>query len=390
MSRRAPSRVASDAGSICSEARELFTEQASEACRHASDVANKLMRTPLRCVAVGSSLMVLPVAACIIAPLLILFAPLLLSLGFGLTAFGVVRAGLIVVLRGPANIAIQRAQRRLASATASGPQSSSVPPVRREVTQQARVESFMRPKVCGGSRLPPALLAQDGSLRELNDLAAKRGGSLVKEVSAVVRTNLVRATRDISGEVEVHLHAMQEELQSWAGANPNLKPYCYGQIGWLLRQEAREASSNCATPSSAAAAAAAQSCEAKDRRDSKAAGGDSARSPPTPSTCPTSPDGAPARRGWSPRQRPDLDLTSVFTELLDRLPPPAEMLTSDSLEALPLPPGVEWAHLGFLLVPGLLTKWCALRPGSKLCLWSGACHAMNGKRPPDRPLMPNR
>ncbi|EOD28006.1 hypothetical protein EMIHUDRAFT_457094 [Emiliania huxleyi CCMP1516] len=48
---------------------------------------------------------------------------------------------------------------------------------------------------------PPELGAVlDGSLSTLNSLTAQRGGSLV-------------------------------ELQSWVGANPNLKPYCHGRIG---------------------------------------------------------------------------------------------------------------------------------------------------------------
>ena len=61
-----------------------------------------------------------------------------------------------------------------------------------------------------------------------------------------------------------------------------------------------------------------------------------------------------------PRQRPELDLTATFAELMARLPPPHQMLTSASLELLPLPAGIEWTELGFLLVPGLLTKWYPL------------------------------
>ena len=31
------------------------------------------------------------------------------------------------------------------------------------------------------------------------------------------------------------MQALQQELQSWVGANANLKPYCTGRIGWMLK-----------------------------------------------------------------------------------------------------------------------------------------------------------
>ena len=52
----------------------------------------------------------------------------------------------------------------------------------------------------------------------------------------MVKHNVGQVTRDVASEVEQHLRALQRELQSWAGVNPNLKPYAQGHIGWLLKQ----------------------------------------------------------------------------------------------------------------------------------------------------------
>ena len=204
----------SEAGSLASEARDLLTEAAL-----GSEAGTELLRTPLRCAAAGLICMTVPILVLLMAPLFLIFSPLLVPLGFGLTVFGLGRAGLIVALRGP----VTRAMR---GSRAQHTNSLSRPP-----------DSL---HASGADSTVDTLELKEGSLRELNTLATKRAGRAVTQVTALVRTNVVRATRDISGEVEVHLHALQRELQSWAGANPNLKPYCHGHIGWLLRQEARE------------------------------------------------------------------------------------------------------------------------------------------------------
>jgi triacylglycerol lipase len=47
--------------------------------------------------------------------------------------------------------------------------------------------------------------------------------------------------------------------------------------------------------------------------------------------------------------------------MYETLPPASSgSLTSESLKSLPLPEGTQWSDLGFLLVPGLLTKWYPL------------------------------
>lgn len=59
---------------------------------------------------------------------------------------------------------------------------------------------------------------------------------MLQQLSSLVSQNVGRVTRDLATEVEQQLRALQRELQSWAGVNPNLKPYAEGQIGWLLKQ----------------------------------------------------------------------------------------------------------------------------------------------------------
>ena len=109
-----------------------------------------------------------------------------------------------------------------------------------------------------------------------------------------------RVTQDISGEVEQHLQALQQELQSWVGANANLKPYCTGRIGWMLKA------------------------------------------------------------GSKKEQVKELDFTTRFGALLASLPPAHELLKKEALGVLPLPPGRTFASYKYLLVPGLLTKWYPL------------------------------
>jgi hypothetical protein len=149
----------------------------------------------------------------------------------------------------------------------------------------------------GGTGLSP-LIAQ-GSMRELGGVTAQRGEQLVRQTVSLLRSNVARATLDLSDELQGQLQAMQQELHLWVGANSNLKPYSNGQIGWLIR------------------------------------GGDER------SRC----------------DHDDLDHTARFHELLGDLPPAHELLSAQDLAALPLPPGRCWEDYSFLLLPGLLTKW---------------------------------
>ena len=185
--------------------------------------------------------------------------------------------------------------------------------------------------------------------------------------------------------MEQHLHALQRELQSWAGANPNLKPYCHGHIGWLLRLEARQMAvqrldyaSNMQSVSSPvgpmvddgddvlarsmdALAFATPDGKGGSLRTSSAhtgssgslsTGGGSARGSSRARS-----GGSSARAGYSVHQRPELDLSLAFEDLLEVLPPANVPLTNAALDAVPLPPELSWHGLSFLLVPGLLTKW---------------------------------
>ena len=59
--------------------------------------ASEKMRLPIACAGIGVVCLLAPV---LVVPLILLLTPLLLPLGFGLTAFGLGRAGIIVTLRG--------------------------------------------------------------------------------------------------------------------------------------------------------------------------------------------------------------------------------------------------------------------------------------------------
>ena len=95
----------------------------------------------------------------------------------------------------------------------------------------------MRPASRTLSHLPPSPApSARRAPQELKGLAATRGERMVRQVSTMVKHNVGQVTRDVATEVEQHLRALQRELQSWAGVNPNLKPYAQGHIGWLLKQ----------------------------------------------------------------------------------------------------------------------------------------------------------
>ena len=72
-------------------------------------------------------------------------------------------------------------------------------------------------------------------MRELGGVTAQRGEQLVRQTVSLLRSNVARATLDLSDELQGQLQAMQQELHLWVGANSNLKPYSNGQIGWLIR-----------------------------------------------------------------------------------------------------------------------------------------------------------
>lgn len=55
-----------------------------------------------------------------------------------------------------------------------------------------------------------------------------------------------------------------------------------------------------------------------------------------------------------------LNLTTEFDRLLQSLQPSDAPLDEQGLDKLPLPEGLRWADLGYLLIPGLLTKWYPL------------------------------
>lgn len=75
----------------------------------------------------------------------------------------------------------------------------------------------------------PAGELKGGTLAHLNSITTQRGEALVRQVAAVLRANAQGLTRDISSGVEEQLAALQGELQTWVGANPNLRPYSEGK-----------------------------------------------------------------------------------------------------------------------------------------------------------------
>jgi len=288
-----------------SEAGSLLSESMDSAGRAAAE----MMRLPLRCAGIGAACILAPVFALLLAPLVLLLTPLLLPIGLVLVVVGLGRAGLIATLSEPVTLELRDAPDAALGAPRSAPEmlTSIVPPPVRQ-----------------------------GTMSELNQLAGARAEHLVKQVGHVVRHNLSKATKEVSGEVGEHLHALQLELQSWAGANPNLKPYCHGHIGWLLRLEQLEGGAH----------------GAHGDRHTELAGVEAGVG---------AADGSRARASsWNVRQRADLDLSRSFEKLFEALPPPNVALTPATLAAVPLPSNLSWEGLGFLLVPGLLTKWYPL------------------------------
>ena len=323
-----------------------------------------MMQTPLTVAMVGVACILAPILITILAPLILLLTPLLLPVGLGLTFFGLGRAGLIATLGGAAPQQQQIPYRRNNRFSRDWPVEDTDEPEVIPTRQSRRSRE-------NGAKTPPLVL-KEGSFKELNQLAGKRANQLAKQVGQLVRNNLSKATREVSGEVEQHLHALQRELQSWAGANPNLKPYCHGHIGWLLRLEARQLEARRAStaggrgsPENGASPLvdlSTASSEPELRRLAEIGGstGDLLNTPLKLSRSRSASPPTPTTTKVGVRQRADLDLSLVFEDLLEVLPPSNVTLTPDSLAAVPLPSEHAWEELGFLLVPGLLTKWYPL------------------------------
>jgi triacylglycerol lipase len=348
----------------------MLSERVDHAAHAAAQAARDMIRVPLACAGIGVACLSAPVLTLFLAPLILLLTPIFLSFGFGLTLFGLGRAGLIVTLGGDAPSAPPSAPGDALEGTPATPQigtrthprtGSGSGTVASSGTGDGganrNVHGFASPALASteaptatelaGGAACDGVLVRHGSLTELNQLATKRGGHLVKQVSALVCRSVVKATREVSGEVEQNLSALQSELRSWAGKNPNLKPYCQGQIGWMLRAEARQLEAR----------------RTEALQIDLAEEGAATSPPRTPVGSPTSERSRRASSptiAWSPRQRPELDLSAAFTELLESMPPQSVPLTRETLASVPLPEGTHWGGLSFLLVPGLLTKWYPL------------------------------
>lgn len=319
--------------------REGLTERVAETALAAFDM---LWRPSMHVLGVGLACMICPLviiwSALIVLPLI----PLLLPLGFTLTLVGLARAWLVAsmvcvtgrrgdresdretqAMRGKrtgcqGSCDERRTEREACiRAWATHADSSRLDSIGGRVTS---VES-LSPMVpadgaaVAGGQLPSGRLVSgqlvsgevstepnlngsplprvDGSLSTLNTMTAQRGERLIRQIWRHLRSNLGRASREIGAEIRHQLVALQRELQSWVGANPNLKPYCHGRIGWLLRSEVISG----------------------------------------------------------------VDLTKRFDLLLGRFPPPPSPLREEELGVLPLPEGVHFGSLSYLIVPGLLTKW---------------------------------
>lgn len=114
--RSAPSlsRAFSEAGSILSERMESATLAAAE-----------LLRMPLRCVMLGACCLLLPLGVFLLAPLIVLFLPWLLTIGTTLLLFGGVRVMYIILVShqhdGPAPISLTTLVTSLNSITLAPP-----------------------------------------------------------------------------------------------------------------------------------------------------------------------------------------------------------------------------------------------------------------------------
>ena len=207
------SEAASDAGSgWASDRGSVFSERVEKVAA----VAAEAMVTPgFKMTLFGLACLLMPALVLLLAPLMVLLMPLLLPLGFTLLVLGLGRAAVGMSF---AHRAAHRAPPRDARWRLGG--------------GGARRPSELN-EATGGTGLSP-LIAQ-GSMRELGGVTAQRGEQLVRQTVSLLRSNVARATLDLSDELQGQLQAMQQELHLWVGANSNLKPYSNGQIGWLIR-----------------------------------------------------------------------------------------------------------------------------------------------------------
>ena len=335
-------KALSEAGSILSERMESATQMAVE-----------LLRVPLRCVAAGTVCLVLPPVVLMMTPFILLLIPLLVPLGFILTLIGIIHTGYIVCVAREQEDGVQplfmlttavgesfRSKADLGRLNHAEERTDRGSGERRSRSRSLGVKSpLLETSVSGvsGEAAWDPTTPSNGTLKELNALATNRGQTAFKQLGRLLHGSVTQAARDMTGELEQHLRALQRELQSWAGLNPNLKPYAQGHIGWLLQQEA---------PPDTSGGRGVEGGNPNSRADH-----------------------TDVRAGINSRaaQRHDLsshlNFTSSFEKLLNKLPRPEECLSGEGLAMLPLPEGMQWTDLGYLLIPGLLTKWYPLYMG---------------------------
>ena len=253
-----------------SVAGSLLSERVEAA---AAAAAEQLVKPGIQAAVTGIACVLVPPIILILAPLMMLLMPVLLPIGLVLLAYGLSRAGIVMSFaKGNWKHAKGMYDQDVAYDDATGGTGLSRPPV----------------------------MIEQGSMRELNSLTAQRGEHLVRQTVSLLRSNVARATHDLSHELQGQMQALQQELHLWVGANNNLKPYCTGQIGWLIRTQPKPVQA---------------------------------------------------------RQQLELEHTARFHELLSFLPPAHELLSEQAIATLPLPPGKRWGDYCYLLLPGLLTKW---------------------------------
>jgi hypothetical protein len=226
------------------------------------ETAKNMLRPGRRMIYAGALLVLIPPMIIALAPIMLLLIPLLLPGGLTLLAIGAAQAALVTILR----------------------------------------------PLSDGQATPTSkpALPTSGTMAHLGAITASRGEALVDQLAAKLRSNVSDLASGVRNEVEEQLSVLQSEVQSWVLANPNLRPYSEGHIGWLTRPQ-------------------------------KLAG-----------------------------MHEKLDATQRFQQLSATLPPLPAVFSASALGMLPLPDDVaptattavaRWQSLVFLLVPGLLTKW---------------------------------
>ncbi|EOD22566.1 hypothetical protein EMIHUDRAFT_116661 [Emiliania huxleyi CCMP1516] len=185
----------------------------------------------MRLAAAGVACIVAPLTLLLLAPLTLLLLPILVPLGLLLTAVGVARAGIVVSMDGSR----QRARSPRSPADRSGPQAEAAS---RSEEACATPSSRRKRRASWGSSsregLPldrRASSAQDRPYLPISPhispyLPISPHNSSAQDRPPELSPNLPTAIALSAASVPVPV-----ELQSWVGANPNLKPYCTGRIG---------------------------------------------------------------------------------------------------------------------------------------------------------------